>query len=269
MDDAPALEGFTSRSFTAEVSGRPLTRFVYRRGAGPGVVVIHEIPGITPEVARFARLVADAGFTVELPWLVGTPGRPLTTGYALASSLRVCVSREFRILAAHEASPIVDWLRALARALHREVGGKGVGAIGMCVTGNFALTMALDPEMLAPVLGQPSLPFPVLGRGKCDVHASPQTLAEGRRRCDEEQLTVLGLRFTADPVSPPERFETLRAALGRGFESIEIDSSKGNRWNFPQNAHSVVTTALVMEEGHPTKVALDRVLSFFRERLQP
>ena len=54
-----ALDGFEDFSFTHEGAGRP----VYRRGSGPGVVVIHEIPGITPEVARFARWVAEDGFT--------------------------------------------------------------------------------------------------------------------------------------------------------------------------------------------------------------
>ena len=52
------LDGFDSFGFTHE----GVRRDVYTRGEGPGVVVMHEIPGITPEVARFARRVADDGF---------------------------------------------------------------------------------------------------------------------------------------------------------------------------------------------------------------
>jgi dienelactone hydrolase len=264
MHDAPAVEGFTTESFTHAGA----SRVVYRRGKGPGVVVMHEVPGITPEVARFARLCADAGFTVKMPSLFGTPGRALSAGYAIGQLLGCCVSREFHVLAAAESSPIVDWLRALARATFAECGGKGVGAIGMCMTGNFALTMALDREMMAPVLGQPSLPFPFGRERRGAVHASPETLVKVRARVKDEGLKVLGLRFTHDPICRRQRFDRLRDELGEGFEAIEIDSGPKNAHGIKRAAHSVVTTELVLDrEGHPTKVALDRVLSFFHERL--
>jgi len=264
MHEAPPLEGFTTETFVHE--GKE--RVVYRRGSGPGVVVIHEIPGITPEVARFGRLCADAGFTVKVPWMFGTPGKPLSPAYALGQMARACVSKEFKVLAANESSPIVDWLRALARATFAECGGKGVGAIGMCLTGNFALTMMLDREMLAPVLSQPSLPFPFTKERRRAVHASPATLAHIRKRVDEEGAKVLGLRFTRDPICQKARFDTLRDALGDGFEAIEIDNSPGNPHGIKRQAHSVVTNDLVDREGHPTKAALRRVLGFFEERLK-
>src|SRR5262245_5896041 len=143
-----ALDGFSEGRFTHDGVARP----VYRRGSGPGVVVIHEIPGITPPVAAFARRVADAGFTVALPHLFGTPNKPLSTMYALGQGLRACIDREFAVLASRRSSPITDWLRALCRDLHGEIGGKGVGAIGMCLTGNFALALMVDPSVMAPVL---------------------------------------------------------------------------------------------------------------------
>ena len=80
---------------------------------------------------------------------------------------------------------------------------------------------------------------------------------------------LLGMRFTADPMGPPERFETLRNELGDGFEAIEIDSGPGNAHGFSREAHAVVTMELVDEAGHPTRQALDRVLGLFRERLRP
>jgi dienelactone hydrolase len=256
------LPGFEETWFASDGVGRA----VYRRGQGPAVVVIHEIPGIIPEVARFATLVAEAGFTVFLPHLFGEVGRPTTSGYVLETLAGVCVSREFRVLAKRESSPITQWLRALARHAFAEVGGKGVGAIGMCITGNFALSLAMDEAVMAPVLSQPSLPFPVSAAARRALAISDDELLHLKRRT-ADGLKVLGLRFTGDPSSPGERFERLRQELGDGFEAIEIDSSKGNRHGIPAGAHSVVTRDLVDEAGHPTRQALDRVLAFFKERL--
>lgn len=257
------LEGFETR----EVTLLGVTRKVHRRGEGPGVLVMHEVPGITPEVARFARTVADAGFTVEMPELFGVPNKPISAGYVVGQMLRACISREFHVLAAHAASPITDWLRALARGLHEEIGGKGVGAIGMCLTGNFALALMMEPALLAPVLSQPSLPFGFGKQRRAALHVTPEQLACVKKRA-AEGVGVLGLRFSHDPLCPPERFETLRRELGEGFEEIEVDSGPGNPNGLGRMAHSVVTTDLVDEAGHPTRVALDRVLSLFEERLR-
>ena len=120
-----ALEGFQETTF----SDGPATWTVYRRGTGPGVLVLHEIPGITPEVARFARRVADAGFTVALPHLFGTVPTHYGPGPLVRTTLQACISWEFSVLRRGKRSPIADQLRALARALHGEVGGRGVGAM--------------------------------------------------------------------------------------------------------------------------------------------
>lgn len=257
------LEGFEERGF--EHAG--VARTVYECGQGPGVVVMHEVPGITPEVARFARIVADRGFRVGLPMLFGTPGKALSPGYIAQQLGRACVSREFHVLASHRSSPITDWLRAFARDLHARAGGPGVGAIGMCLTGNFALALMMEPCLLAPVLSQPSLPFPVGRARRAALHCSPEELGNARKRA-AEGVGILGMRFTNDPMCPPERFETMRREFGAGFEGIEIDSSKGNAHGNARMAHSVVTTDLVDEAGHPTRHALDKVLALFEARLK-
>jgi dienelactone hydrolase len=258
------LDGFTQSEFTHDGT----TRTVYRRGSGPGVLVMHEIPGITPEVAGFARRVADAGFSVAMPEMFGTTGKPLSNSYAVGQMARACISREFHVLAAHRSSPITDWLRALAGNLHDEIGGRGIGAIGMCITGNFALALMIDPWLMAPVLSQPSLPFPLSGERKAALHVSPEDLDSAKQRAVNEGVCVLGLRFTHDPMCPAQRFATLRGEFGDKFEGIEIDSSPGNPHGIPRAAHSVVTKDLVDEEGHPTRAALERVLSFFAEHLR-
>jgi len=258
-----SLEGFDDFEF--EHHGA--TRRVYRRGAGPGVVVMHEIPGITPQVASFSRRVADEGFTVYMPHLFGKPDKPLSVPYVLGQMTRACISREFRVLARNESSPITDWLRALCRKAHADCGGPGVGAIGMCLTGNFALSLMVDASVMAPVLSQPSLPFGVSASHREALHLSPEDLERVKKRA-KQGAGVLALRFTGDPMCPGERFRRLERELGSGFEAVEIDSGPGNPHNLTRAAHSVVTSDLVDEAGHPTQAALHRVIEVFRERLQ-
>lgn len=257
------LDGFTETEFQFEGVTRP----VYRRGTGPGVVVMHEMPGITPEVLGFATRLADEGFTVAMPVLFGEPGRPMTVGYNVKELARACIRHEFQVLASRGASPITDWLRALCRALHAEIGGPGVGALGMCITGNFALTLYVDPSVMAPVLSQPSLPFAITPGLRRGLHVSEADLAAVQHRVKDEGGKVLGLRFTNDFMCPGPRFRALEDALGDGFEGIEIDSSRGNPHGIGPMAHSVLTLDFVDREGHPTRVAYDRVVAFLRERL--
>jgi dienelactone hydrolase len=256
------LDDFTHETFTYEGA----TRTVYRTGTGPAVIVISEIPGITPNVARFARMVAAIGCTAVMPHLFGDDGREPNMRLALAEVARACVSKEFAVLALNRTSPVTVWLRALARSEHERCGGPGVGVVGMCLTGGFALAMMVDDVVLAPVLSQPSLPFPVsakhrsaLGISDADVERVKERVAAG--------VCVLGLRFSGDKTSPPERFAALRELLGDGFVGVELDSSAGNPHGHRKGAHSVLTEDLDDRPGTPTREALDQVLELFRTRL--
>ncbi len=255
--------GFDAETFTH--GGRE--HEVFRGGAGPGVVVVHEIPGLHPGVAHFGRRLIDAGYTVYLPSLFGRPGAALTTGATVRSILRVCIAREFSFLA-DRTSPVATWLRALAAKAHAESGGPGVGAVGMCLTGGFALAMAVEPSVLAPVLSQPGLPAPLTARKRAALGMDAGDLATIKDRA-QHGLCVLGLRFSNDKGCPAERFETLRSTLGDAFEGIEIDSSPGNPHGIARRAHAVLTVEFVDRPGHPTRDALDRVLAFLDERLRP
>jgi dienelactone hydrolase len=242
------LESWTLSSFTAA----GFTRDVYRKGTGPGVIVVHEIPGITPKVLEFAEDVVAAGFTVLMPSLVGTPGRAMSGGYMANSMLKVCIAKEFTNMAMQQTSPIIGFLRALARNLHQEVGGPGVGAVGMCFSGGFALGMMVDDIMIAPVLSQPSMPFPVGKARGADLNLSPDDrLAVARRAA--EGCQVLGLRFTQDK-AVGTRFDSLRELLGDAFIAIELPSNK-------PSDHSVLTE----QRDEPS---VQRVLQFFSEKLQ-
>ena len=259
-----ALDGFTETTFTFDSVTRP----VYRAGSGPGVVVVHEVPGITPLVADFGRRVIDAGFTVAMPSLFGEPGRTMSVPYVMKSMSGACVSREFATWALNRTSPVVEWLRALARDLHAQAGGPGVGAVGMCLTGGFALAMAVDDEMLAPVLSQPSMPMP-LGKARSRaLGLSDADLARVKDRAVNDGLCVLGLRFSKDPAVPDGRWAQYREQLGDNFIGVDIDSSPGNPHGIKRTAHSVLTEHFVDQPGHPTKEALDRVIAFLREKLK-
>jgi dienelactone hydrolase len=236
---------------------------VFVSGKGPAVIVIHEIPGITPEVLRFARWVREAGFTVYLPHLFGKPGKPNSQGYMNSSILRVCIAREFKIWSADQHSPIVDWLKQLARQAHGECGGRGVGALGMCITGNFALSMMVEPAVRAPVLCQPSLPPHDQG----GIHASPDDAGIVRARLEQENLTMLAYRFAGDPVCRAARFDAMSAALGPRFQGETLPDSAAKPDTFRKHPHSVVTTHLIDEQGSLTRCKVDEIIAFFRARL--
>jgi dienelactone hydrolase len=241
------LEGWDVGEFTAA----DMTYPTYRRGSGPGVIVIHEIPGITPLVAKFANEVVDAGFTVVMPSVVGTPSKPPTGGYIAQSMAKVCIAKEFTTFALNQTSPIIAWLRALARSLHDEVGGPGVGAVGMCFSGGFALGMMVDDLMLAPVLSQPSLPFSIGKTRGADVNLSPDDAAAVAERA-AQGCQVLGLRF-ADDRLVGERFASLQELLGDSFIAVELPSAK-------KSDHSVLT-----EQRDDASV--ERVIDFLKDKL--
>ena len=244
-----ALDGWARSEFSAE--GR--TRAVFTRGAGPGVIVIHEIPGITPRVAAFANDVAQAGFTVVMPSLIGTPGRAVSGAYGAASMVKLCIAREFTHWAIQQTSPIIAWLRALAADLHASAGGPGVGAVGMCFSGGFALGMMVDEVMAAPVLSQPSLPFAI---GKPARHADLNLSPADAQRVAERAAAgceVLGLRFDQDKLVGT-RFESLRALLGDAFIAVELPSAS-------KRDHSVLTEQRDEE-------SVERVIQFLRAKLR-
>ncbi|HVW81601.1 MAG TPA: dienelactone hydrolase family protein [Mycobacteriales bacterium] len=256
------LDDFVREPFTAD--GK--TKDIFRKGSGPAVIVISEVPGITPGVANFARKIVDRGCTAVMPHLFGEPGKEISAGYTLSTFGKLCISSEFTKLATKQSGRITGWLRALARAEHQRCGGPGVGVVGMCFTGGFALGMMADAPVVAPVMSQPSVPFPIGARRKADLGISEAELAVVKQKVASGGC-VMGLRFTGDPMAPGERFATLRRELGDGFIGVELDSSPGNPHGHPKAAHSVLTEHLIDQPGTPTREALDRVLDFLTDRL--
>jgi dienelactone hydrolase len=259
------LADFEARRFEHDGDSRA----VYVAGTGPAVIVMPEMPGISPDVARFARWVRDAGFTVYIPSLFGVDGAYPLTEAGDEIIKRACVSKEFRAFAGGGTSPIVGWLRALARLALAERGGSGVGAVGMCFTGNFALSMTLEPAVIAPVVNHPSLPLD----DPAGLELSDEDANAIRDRFEADDLRAIGFRFDNDRWCTGQRFAAYQALLGDRFDGRVLAGEFANPEPPPffrdtvVTPHSVVTAHLVDEEGHPTIKARDEVLEFLRERL--
>lgn len=267
IDVDDVLEDFDRRQLVFDGNGKS----VLVAGNGPAVIVMAEMPGITPQVARFARWVRDAGFTVYLPSLFGRDGAVPSAEEGMAVLKRACVSAEFRAFGANQSSPVTQWLRALARLAHAQCGGPGVGAIGMCFTGNFALTMMLESSVLAPVLAQPSLPFD----DPAGLEIAPEQLQAVRERLRTEDLSVLAYRFAGDRYCKAERFAAYAEALGDRFVARVLPDHAAKCGGLPPfsehivaSPHSVLTAHLIDEAGQPTIAARDEILAFFVRRLQ-
>ncbi len=266
LNSDDALGDFAARQVTLNGA----TKTVHVSGQGPAVIVMTEMPGISPHVARFARWVREAGFTVFMPSLFGRDGAVPGAEEGADIFRRACVSAEFRAFAGGGASPVTAWLRALARLAHAECGGRGVGAIGMCFTGNFALSMMLEPAVLAPVLAQPSLPLD----NPAMLESSPEELAAVRERLERDDLTVLAYRFEGDRICRAQRFAAYAQALGDRFVPKTLPDNAANTEVAPFFArhvpypHSILTQHLIDAEGQPTLKARDEVLAFFTARLR-
>ena len=250
-----------------------IEHFVYKDGAGPGVLVMHELPGMTPKCIELAERIMNAGYTVYLPLFFGEPGEDSDFRGGIHVTA-LCVRHEFECLATDKTGRVSHWIRALCGRIRSECGGKGVGAIGMCFTGSVVLSVMLDDTVVVPVLSQPALPFhevlipggPSAAERKRSIGLDPEDLALVKQRA--AQMPILGFRFTTDKICPRERFQRLRDEFGENFQGTEIPTGPGNPGNFPNDAHSVLTKYFVDDPTNPTRQALDLILARFAERLR-
>ena len=232
------------------------TRAVYQRGTGPHVVILPEVPGLHKQVFALGDRLVNHGFQVHLLSLFGKDGEPFRYRDTPSCLLKACIRKEFAVFAQHRSSPITNWVRAYCSSLHEHT-QKGIGLIGMCLTGNFALSMLAEPWMLAPILCQPSLPlYP-----KDAVHVDPNIIKNSSQK-------VLAMRFSNDILCPRKRFTALQKDLGERIELLELDSSIGNQHKILPIAHSVLTKDFVDKEGHPTKEALKHTIYFLKQHIK-
>jgi dienelactone hydrolase len=249
------IDDYQCFSFEAAGSrGKTIRHDVYRRGTGSPVVLIQELPGIGRETLRLADRLVEQGFAVVLPHLFGPLGKTSIAG----NTLRVfCMRREFELFARNHSSPIVDWLKALCRQLKNDSGTRGVGVIGMCLTGNFAISLMADDAVLAAVASQPSLPVAIPSA----LHMSASELSAVTAGIDRN-APIMALRFADDRLCSAEKFAAIDRALNTlSQQRVELKT-------LPGPGHSVLTIDFVDREGEPTHQALQDVLAYFKRQLQ-
>ena len=273
------MEDFTRFYFPKDSSSK---RLVYKKGSGAAVILMHELPGMIPECVDLGRRLAE-NFTVYLPLLFGEPDKPLSLPSMLQYTGLICISQEFYCFAKNKSSPITKWLKALCRQAKQECGGKGVGVIGMCLTGGFVLSLMADENVIAPVASQPSLPFGITSSHKAALGVSPEELAVAKERANNG-VPILALRFSEDKTSPQEKVMRLRQEFGeeteiiedstelcwkRGaaLETIEINSKPGNPYKIAQSSHAVLTLGYNNEADYPANRVYRRLVEFLEGQL--
>ncbi len=226
------IEGFEQFSFA---SGR-LAHAVYYAGdpRDPSLLLLPEIAGLSPGLRMFAERLIDARFRIFVPWLFGPLGRRAP----LRNAIRLCISREFANLRGGVSSPVTRWLRALTTHISKHSGGTPIGAIGMCLTGAFAIPLVIDPHVIAAVAAQPSVPlaplFLAFGIGRerrlSQLNVSDSEIAAARARLDTGHAHLLSVRCRSDRICPRAKLERLQREFPIGLEIREYaEAAERNR----------------------------------------
>ncbi len=249
------ISSYKKESFSARIrNGKEITHDVYTLGNGNKIVLlIQELPGIGQETLALADRFRANGYTVVLPHLFGPIGKKSTYG----NLVRVfCMRKEFKLFAKNQSSPIVDYLSELCKSLKEKHQVKGLAVIGMCLTGNFAISLMASEAVLAGFASQPSLPFMAQGA----LHMSKKEADQIKDKLDRVGPMHCG-RFEGDKLCTAKKFD----ALAKTF-----NTEKKERIIFhqlPGKGHSILTMDFVDKEGHPTKQALEDVMDYFDSRL--
>jgi dienelactone hydrolase len=250
--------GATGRFEQFFFASGPLAHPVYYAGdpKAPPVLLLPEIAGFSPGLILFAERLIDARFRIFVPWLFG----PLGVRAPLRNGIRLCVSREFANLRAGVSSPITAWLRALTAHISRHSGGMQVGAIGMCLTGAFAIPLVIDPQVVAAVAAQPAVPlaplFTAFGIGREEqlsrLNVSDGEIAQARARLEAGQAHLLSVRCRSDRICPRAKIERLRREFPVGLEIREY-AEVSSRNSLGERPHATFTKEYRLAPNAPAE----------------
>jgi dienelactone hydrolase len=275
---AQELTGFSQFSFASAGIGH----VVYYGGErhDPPLLLMPEISGLSPGLIGFAERLIAARYQVYLPWLFG----PFGERAPRRNVLKLCISREFANLRAGVSSPITAWLRALAEHISAHNSSANVGAIGMCLTGAFAIPLVLNPKVTAAVAAQPSIScsllFASLGIREPDkmraLNVSEEEIVEARRRLESGTAHLLAVRCRPDRICPAEKLERLRELFPVGLETREY-YEPGDRNSLGQRPHATFTKEFRLVPNlerdrapadYPARRAFADLVSFFDRHLR-
>jgi len=248
------ISDYTKTSFTATtLSDHSITHDVYSRGEGKVCVIIQELPGIGQETFSLADKFVDRGYKVILPHLFGPIGKISVVG----NLFRVfCMRKEFKLFATNQSSPIVDWLKALCTHVKAEENVAGVAVIGMCLTGNFAISLMAEDSVLAGYASQPSLPL----HKQNSLHLSEDDILKIRTKLDRVGPMYCG-RFIGDKLCAKQKFDLLERRFNDDAERLILH-------RLPGKGHSILTLDFVDDAGDPTSQALAEIMTYFDTQLE-
>jgi dienelactone hydrolase len=269
----PPLEGYAQFRFTAG----EFSHAVYHGGepGDPPLLLLPEVAGFSPGLLQFAARLKDARFQVYVPWLFGPFGRRTP----FRNAMRLCISREFANLRAGISAPVTAWLRALAAHISQQNGGGRVGAIGMCLTGAFAIPLVIDPQVVAAVAAQPSVPFSALftvfgvrrGAALRQLNVSESDIAKARDRLTSADARLLAVRNRADRICPREKLERLQQEFPVGLEVREY-GEVDSRNSLGERPHATFTKEYRVAQNptdeHPSRRAFADLVAFFDRNLR-
>jgi dienelactone hydrolase len=236
---------------------------IYRAGDGPPVLILHELLGLSDETLRLGRSLVAAGFRVVIPEFLPGKGSKL---FMLPNFALICIRRQFKLWARNESGPFLDFARALCQEEAKD--SRGIGVIGMCLTGGFALSSVADDDgkLKVPVICEPSLPFG-FGASQSALQMSPEMIAQVKQRMRADNVTGIACRFSEDWKSPCQRMERLRSEFGDLLSYHVIDSAEGNANGQNAKAHSVLTENYIDHPGTGTRQVFDDMISLFQRHL--
>jgi len=269
----PVVERFQQFSFTSGGLAHP----VYYAGESrnPRLLLLPEVAGFSPGLRLFAERLVAAEFRIYVPWLFGPVGRRAP----LRNAVRLCISREFGYLRAGASSPITAWLRALGAHISRHSGQSRIGAIGMCLSGAFAIPLVIDPNVAAAVAAQPSIPlsplFTVFGVERVDragrLNVSDREIAEARARLLTGEAHLLAVRCRPDRICPHGKIERLLREFPVGLEVREY-AEPGERNGLGERPHATFTReyriATNASADHYSRRAFADLVTFFNRHLR-
>jgi len=245
-------------------AGSKLTeRKVYHIGSGPPLLLMHELPGLSEDTFQLAKTYSKH-FTVYLPLLTGKVGDKKLGKLSLGlQSLRIlCLNREIHLLKAKSSSPITLWLRDLCNHIRSQSDYNGVGVLGMCLTGNFAMTLMADDAVLGAVSAQPSLP----ARPHSALHMSDSDIKNTSNRLDDLGHYMHAYRFKSDVICKAEKF----SAIDKTFNTAERERVRIKQLEVTaedENLHSVLVYSFGAG-GDKTKQVYDETVEYFKKSFE-
>lgn len=255
MDNITQIEDFKKEFFSFKMRNGVLAKHdIYSLGTGEKIVIIiQELPGIGQETLALADRFVERGYRVFLPHLFGPIGKTATN----INLLRVlCMRREFKIFAKNESSPVVDFLSGLCTYLKIKHKVKGVAVIGMCLTGNFAISLMANEDVLAGFASQPSM----AALSQESLHMSLEEIAKIKNNIDKVGAMHCG-SFEQDKLCSHKKIQLLDKTFNEGGRERIIFHQ------LPGKGHAVLTLDFVDEEGHPTRETLEEVFNYFDRQL--